>query len=59
MYNYDGRGMDFNSSCGSQISTASMSTCQYTPQLSEGKKKQFSKDFINLISPIDFIYDGC
>lgn len=26
--------MDFNSSCGSQISTTSMS-CQYTPQISE------------------------
>jgi len=29
--------MDFNSSCGSQISTASMSNCQYTPQISEGE----------------------
>ncbi|XP_066916319.1 nuclear factor 1 B-type-like isoform X2 [Clytia hemisphaerica] len=33
-YGSDTRVMDFNSSCGSQISTASMS-CQYTPQMSE------------------------
>lgn len=35
VYPPESRVMDFNSSCGSQISTASMNTCQYTPQISE------------------------